>query len=190
MAWIAVPNAYGVWFEIGRVHGWFMAIQLARQSLHLSNWPANEINMKLLTETGKPILMSKAHLQQPETYVDKPPTNTELLSSLTQWGRGGQHPQGTRDDPTGINDLDQDEPFKGKSKELKGVTPTKFNENWSKTLFFLSEFKRFIRMNHDADCQRSIQKVQLLPIPDGRTGYKRMGHDAGWLARRCDWGQI
>ena len=184
MAWIAVANGYGVWFEIGRVHGWFMAIRPARQSLHLSNWPADGINMKLLTETGEPIPASRAPSQQPETYVDEPHTSIEPLSSLMQWGRGGGgwHPQGTGDDPAGIDDLNQDEPSKSKSKWLEGVTPTKFNGNQSKSPSFLSEFKRFMRMNHDANIAKDPFKkcnyfLSLMEGPDTE----------GWVMMQDDW---
>jgi hypothetical protein len=116
-------------------------------------------NMAQLVDSGEPIPTSCA----PSTCApsrqsrhpdpdDQPPLNTDPFSSQTQRGRGGGgRPRGTGDDPFGINDLDEDEPPKGKSKQLEGVTPTKFSGDRSKTLSFLAEFKRFMNMNHDAD---------------------------------------
>ena len=110
-AWIAIANGYGVWFKIKRVHGRFMAIRLARQSLHLSNWPADGINTKLLMETKEPILTSRTSLQQPENHVDEPHMSTEPLFSLMQWGRGGgRHPRGIGTTPLELTTLTKKSP--------------------------------------------------------------------------------
>jgi hypothetical protein len=81
------------------------------------------MNMALLTASGRPIPVSRApsHHSRPDTDDpdDHPQPTTDPLSSQTQQGRKGGfggRPRGTGDDPFGINDLDEDEPPKGKSK--------------------------------------------------------------------------
>jgi hypothetical protein len=162
---VAVANAYGVWFEIAREHNRYMAIRPARSSFQLKDWLAEGMDMALLTASGRSIPVSHApsHQSRPDTNDpdNHPQPTTDPLSSQTQRGRRGGfggRPHGTGDDPFGVNDLDEDEPPKGKSKRLEGVTPTKFNGDRSKTLSFLAEFRRFMNMNRDADIARDPYK--------------------------------
>jgi hypothetical protein len=63
-ACIAVANAYGVWFEITKGESRYRAIQLARFSLHLKDWPVDRINMAQLSDLGEPIPTSHAPSHQ------------------------------------------------------------------------------------------------------------------------------
>ncbi len=64
----------------------------------------------------------------------------------------GRQPRGMGDDPFTIDNLEEEEEVpKKKNRQLEGVTPTKFIRDWSKTMPFLAEFKRFMQMNRDTD---------------------------------------
>jgi hypothetical protein len=81
-----------------------------------------------------------------------------------------------------LTDLDtEDKPSKG-SKKLEGVIPMKFDGNRSKTLSFLASFKRYMRMNHDADIAKDpFKKCNFfLSLIEGED-------TEGWVNIQDDW---
>jgi hypothetical protein len=181
---VAVTNAFGVWFEIQRTFGSWSAIRLARLSLQLRNWPMPGIDMAALEASGEPI---EAHVRRAPSRAttqpddDHPERPTNPRSSQTQRGRGGRPPRGTGDDPYGVRDLDDDD-RDNKPRRLEGVVPTKFDGNRSKTLPFLAEFKRFMRINRDADIAKDPFKkcnyfLAFFTGPDTE----------GWVDQQDDW---
>jgi hypothetical protein len=127
--------------------------------------------------------VSSRGTNQPDDQDDHPEQPTVPQSSQTQQGRGGGgRPHGTGDDPVGIRDLDDDNDHVGKPQRLEGVIPTKFDGNRSKTMSFLAEFKRFMRINRDADIAKNpfLKSNYFLAFftgPDTK----------GWVERQDNW---
>jgi hypothetical protein len=60
-----------------------------------------------------------------------------------------QRPQGTGDDPFGIDNLTSESShLNNRNIHLEGILPNKFEGDRVKTLPFLTQFKRFMLMNH------------------------------------------
>jgi hypothetical protein len=117
------------------------------------------INIQELINLGEPLLMSRTPSQAPShvpssTSLHSEPEKDEpmriLTGQLTEMEcQPPQKPQGTGDDPFGIDNLTL-ESFHPDDRNihLEGVLPNKFEGNRVKTLPFLTQFKQFILMNH------------------------------------------
>jgi hypothetical protein len=157
-------------------------------SLQLKNWPMAGIDMTLLEATGEPI---EAHIRRassretnlPDDQEDRPERPTAPQSSQTQRGRGrGQRPHRPGVDPTDLKDFDEDDNHVGKPRRLEGVVPTKFDGNRSKTMSFLAEFKRFMRINREADIAKDpfLKSNYFLAFFTGPD-------TEGWVEQQDDW---
>jgi hypothetical protein len=94
-----------------------------------------------------------------------------------------QRPQGTGDDPFGVDDLTSESShLDNKNIHLEGIPPNKFEGDRVKTLPFLTQFKQFMLMNH---CTMIVQDPYMksaffLSLMDGPKV-------EGWTQRTYDW---
>ena len=157
-ALLSVSNYVGVWFEVrARGAGW-EAFRVARDSLGLRHSPCEGVHIKMLEESGEP-LPSRAPSRAPSRVDEEEgrsgttfPTTFEriaMASSETARGRGGggnRPPRGDGDDPMTLHDLAErdEQPF---DKGIQGKPPKDFKGDRSETCQFLTQFKRFMRLN-------------------------------------------
>jgi len=94
-----------------------------------------------------------------------------------------RHPQGTGDDPFGLDDLfDEPERTNNKGRRLEGIHPDKFEGDQSKTRRFLNQFNRFMLMNRKADIAKDpISKcIYFMSLLDGEKVN-------GWVDMAFNW---
>jgi len=94
-----------------------------------------------------------------------------------------RHPQGTGDDPFGLDDLlNEPERMNDKGRRLEGIHPDKFEGDRSKTRRFLNQFNRFMLMNRKADIAKDpISKcIYFMSLLDGEKVN-------GWVDMAFNW---
>jgi len=97
--------------------------------------------------------------------------------------RPPHRPQGTGDDPFGLEDLlDEPERTNNKGRRLEGIHPDKFEGDRSKTRRFLNQFNRFMLMNRKADIAKDpISKcIYFMSLLDGEKVN-------GWVDMAFNW---
>jgi hypothetical protein len=94
-----------------------------------------------------------------------------------------QRPQGTGDDPFGIDDLDLESSHpNNRNIHLEGIPPNKFEGDRVKTLPFLTQFKCFMLMNHHVMIAQDpyMKSAFFLSLMDGPKV-------KGWTQCTYDW---
>jgi hypothetical protein len=151
---LAVSNCYGVWFEIQRHDNAWAAICPAHINLNLLGDAMEGINMTELIASGEPLptlcIPSCAPSQislHSEPEKDEPMRIPAGHSTETEC-QPLQKPQGTGDNPFGINNLTSKTSHSSDNNIcLEGIPPNKFEGDRAKTVPFLTQFKRFMLMN-------------------------------------------
>jgi hypothetical protein len=155
---LAVSNCYSIWFKIQCHNNIWAAIHPAHVSLNLQGNALEGINTKELIASGEPLPTSRAPSQAPshapsraslhsEPERDKPMRIPAGQSTKTEH-QSPQRPQGTGDDPFGIDNLTSETSHSSNNNiHLEGIPPNKFEGDRAKTVPFLTQFKRFMLMN-------------------------------------------
>src|ERR1700733_1793301 len=179
----AVANTYGVWFEIRRRDDTWEAFQLARQDFLLKNWPVEGIDLTQLELSGEPIPKpSRANTPAPSShhseqvarevpiYFGKLSSQTPRQFSERRKPRKGRGEEPSDDESSDQEDDDERKRRHNKSKRLERVVPAKFNGDRGKTEEFLHEFKRYVRINNDADimCNPTKKCNFFLSLMEGK----------------------
>src|SRR5712672_1153164 len=192
---LAVSNYYGVWFEVQKRDTIFEAKRVARDELHLPELPMFGMDIVALKVSGTP--PTRAPSRAPSRAEEAPPeqasehkteperdTNMAIASSQTTRARPPfpprRGPRGTGDDPYTLGYLKEEQPKRGAC--LEGQAPQIYNGDRSKTMDFLTEFKRFMLMNSGATIARDpiCRSVYFLSLLRGP-------HVDGWKMRQYEW---
>ena len=142
--WHAVANAFGVWFEIRRRGNTWEAYRVARTTMMLTDLPMDGINMGALLTSGAEV-PTRTPSRAPTPADDPIEEERPQLSSQTM--RGCPPPCGTGDDPFGLADLAEGQ-IDDKPIHLEGIPLDRFEGDRAKTHQFLTQFKRFMMINH------------------------------------------
>jgi Retrotransposon gag protein/Zinc knuckle len=180
---LAVSNAFGIWFEIEKTTKGWRAIRVVRPSVSIKHWPVKGIDFQHLEDTRdtiwpppvEPRKKSSVFCKRPD--IDNMDTESKVKednnmkptrSSQTEQGRGGNgRPlRGPGGNPFSSwlhqnNDI--------KPKWLEGTPPKQYKGDRNRTYKFLQDFKRFMKMNIDADIAKNPFKksTYFLSLIDG-----------------------
>ena len=122
----------------------------------------------------------------PELDEEMPPCRSyDVVAFSSNTARGSHplhHPQGTRDDPFTMGDLDEEEERPKGNGRLEGNPPDRFTGDRNKTNKFLTQFKQFMLMNAGARIARN---------PMARCAYFLLWIDGpkveGWVEQMYNW---
>jgi len=192
---LAVSNYYGVWFKVQKRDTIFEAKRVARDELHLPKLPMFGMDIVALKASGT--APTRPPSRAPSRAAEAPPApasehesepevdmNMAFASSQTTRARPPypprRGPRGTGDDPYTLGYLKEEQPKRGAC--LEGQAPQIYDSDQSKTMDFLTEFKRFMLMNSGATIagdpiRRSAYFLSLLRGP----------HIDGWKMRQYEW---
>jgi hypothetical protein len=158
---LAVSNIYGIWFKIQCCDNFWAAICPAWMNLNLQSEAMEGINIQELLDLGEPLPTSHMPSRAPshvpsQISIHSKPEKDEpmriLAGCLTEMEcQPPWRPQGTGDNPFGINDLTSEASHPSDNNVcLEGIPPNKFKGDRAKTIPFLTQFKRFMLMNQCA----------------------------------------
>jgi hypothetical protein len=158
---LAITNYAGAWFKIRQREDYWEAYRLARTSLGLKDWPLNGIQMRELVYSGdlgnRTPVVSRAPTplsvhdadDDDDPMLPAPAQRSEPLTARAacppQSGGGGD---GDGDD-FGALVADAAHSLVPQYGRMVGTPPPAFTGDRSKTLLFLTKFKRFMIMNRD-----------------------------------------
>ncbi len=168
---VPVENFARVWFEIQKRDHIFEATKVTHHRMAFAHDPLPGIDLWALRGVEKENLLAlikesqgdmtklalagrALNILEPTKDTPSEPEKDEpmpIQSSETFWGQGLRRPQGDGDDPFTLADLDDDEEKGSKHRRLEGNPPKAFDGDRARTIWFLTQFKRFMLMNWKAD---------------------------------------
>jgi Retrotransposon gag protein len=149
------------------------------------------INASVLIKSGEPLPVSRAPSRAPSctSNIETDPKRDEPMRApvghLTEMEcQPPRKPQGTGDDPFGVDDLESEVSLMiaNAGVRLEGILPDRYEGDRSKTMSFLTQFKRFMLMNHNTvitcdPCAKAAFFLSLIGGPKVE----------GWIQCTYDW---
>jgi hypothetical protein len=191
---LAVANYAGMWFEIRQREDYWEAYCLARTSLGIKDWPLSGIQMRELVYSGnlgvKTPVVSQAPTPlsvhdadddddpMPPAPAQRSEPSTACAACPPQSGGGGD---GDGDD-FGALVANAACGLVPQYRRMVGVPPPAFTGDRSKTLLFLTKFKRFMIMNRDTKIAHDpwMKCMYFLSLVEG-------AQVEGWTMRMHTW---
>jgi hypothetical protein len=153
---LAVSNLFGVWFKIELQGNKWAATCPTQESLKLKHEALEGINVPELIKSGEPLPASRApshtpsHISNIKTDPKRDQPMRALIGQSTEMEcQPPQKPRGTGDNPFGVDNLESEASLAitNAGTRLEGIPPDQYEGDRSKTMSFLTQFKRFMLMN-------------------------------------------